>query len=75
MTKLGNQRSFARDVIASMEYGRQGIPTYIMINLLKKYGINLNWLIAGEGSMLIDESKREKEIKELERKLDKLKGI
>ncbi len=48
---FANEIGVTRDVVNSIEQGRQDIPRYVMKALSNKYQINLNWFVGGFGSM------------------------
>lgn len=49
--EFANQLEVSTATIASVENGSRDIPKALMKSLVKKFGINANWLLTGEGEM------------------------
>ena len=64
--------------IGKLETDRQDIDSKIMIEISKQFGVNIHWLVTGEGNMILDDdyvSEREKEYKIEIRVLRELAGL
>jgi len=49
--ELANQLEVSTATIASVENGSRDMPKALMKSLVKKFGIDANWLLTGEGEM------------------------
>lgn len=49
--EIANQLEVSTATIASVENGSRDMPKNLMKALVKKFGINANWLLTGEGEM------------------------
>lgn len=54
--EFANQLEVSTATIASVENGSRDIPKALMKSLVKKFGINANWLLTGEGEMFQSEA-------------------
>lgn len=54
--EFANQLEVSTATIASVENGSRDIPKALMKSLVKKFGINANWLLTGEGEMFQNEA-------------------
>ena len=49
--KLAKKLKVSQSAISKWESGERDIPTAILVRLKKEFGVNLNWLLSGEGKM------------------------
>lgn len=54
--EFANQLEVSTATIASVENGSRDMPKALMKSLVKKIGINANWLLTGEGEMFQSEA-------------------
>lgn len=74
----------SRQAVNEYERGNNIIPTKALILLSSKYNININWLLTGQGNMLLSDDdkvnndeliQQQDRIKELQAQVDLLKEL
>lgn len=75
----------SRQAVNEYERGNNIIPTKALILLSSKYNININWLLTGQGNMLLSDDdkvnnneliqQQQDKIKELQAQVDLLKEL
>ncbi|GEM_PF-2070075 len=51
--QLSEQTGLSRGMISEIEAGKTKPSATLMLALLKLYGLNINWLLTGEGKMIV----------------------
>jgi SOS-response transcriptional repressor LexA len=59
--EFANALGIAATIVSSIETGKREPSKDVLIRLAEKFGVNLHWLITGEGEMLVNAPKPEPE--------------
>ena len=65
----------SRQAVNEYERGNNIIPTKALIILINDYNININWLLSGQGNMLLSDTEKASTAQHIQELNDKIKEL